>query len=152
MGSAGGHGTLIVLEGPDGDGKSTIGKLVAGREDCLFLVDGITAVGVWDIRPGRDHIDVLVSGSQKALMLPLLKSAVRRMSREPSPHGRRPWASPAASSGSSWIEGETSFVKGRSAAVSPPGFCTSATTTARSDTCSTRPVRRSAAVQLMATL
>ncbi len=47
-----------------------IGELVAGREDCLFLVDGITAVGVWDLKPSRDRIDVLVSGSQKALMLP----------------------------------------------------------------------------------
>lgn len=47
-----------------------IGKLTATRDDCLLLVDGITAVGVWDIKPGRDNIDVLVSGSQKALMLP----------------------------------------------------------------------------------
>lgn len=47
-----------------------IGALVKDREDCLLLVDGITAVGVWDIKPARDHIDVLVSGSQKALMLP----------------------------------------------------------------------------------
>ncbi|MFZ9887927.1 MAG: pyridoxal-phosphate-dependent aminotransferase family protein, partial [Myxococcota bacterium] len=47
-----------------------IGALVKDREDTLFLVDGITAVGVWDINPKRDHIDVLVSGSQKAFMLP----------------------------------------------------------------------------------
>jgi aspartate aminotransferase-like enzyme len=47
-----------------------IGKLVKGRDDCLFLVDGITAVGVWDIKPERDHIDVIAAGSQKAMMLP----------------------------------------------------------------------------------
>ena len=32
--------------------------------------DAITALGVWDISPERDGIDVLVTGSQKALMLP----------------------------------------------------------------------------------
>jgi len=42
MGSGGGHGTLIVLEGPDGVGKTTIGKLVAEElrqrgEDVLEL-------------------------------------------------------------------------------------------------------------------
>lgn len=47
-----------------------IGKLVRDREDCLHIVDGITAVGVWDIIPERDNIDVLATGSQKALMLP----------------------------------------------------------------------------------
>jgi aspartate aminotransferase-like enzyme len=47
-----------------------IGKLVERQDDCLLFVDGITAVGVWDIKPERDRIDVLVSGSQKALMLP----------------------------------------------------------------------------------
>jgi aspartate aminotransferase-like enzyme len=47
-----------------------IGRLVKGKTDCLLVVDGITAVGVWDIKPERDGIDVLVTGSQKALMLP----------------------------------------------------------------------------------
>lgn len=47
-----------------------IGKLVKDKADCLLVVDGITAVGVWDIKPERDGIDVLVTGSQKALMLP----------------------------------------------------------------------------------
>lgn len=47
-----------------------IANLVKERDNCLFLVDGITAVGVWDIDPARDHIDVLAAGSQKALMLP----------------------------------------------------------------------------------
>lgn len=47
-----------------------IGKLVAQKDDCLFVLDAITALGVWDMNPERDHIDVLVGGSQKALMLP----------------------------------------------------------------------------------
>ena len=47
-----------------------IAKLVKSREDCLMMVDAITALGVWDIQPERDGIDVLVTGSQKALMLP----------------------------------------------------------------------------------
>ena len=47
-----------------------IGALVKEKTDCLLVVDGITAVGVWDIKPERDGIDVLVTGSQKALMLP----------------------------------------------------------------------------------
>ena len=47
-----------------------IAQLVKGREDTLMMVDAITALGVWDICPERDGIDVLVTGSQKALMLP----------------------------------------------------------------------------------
>lgn len=47
-----------------------IGDLVKSRDDCLLFVDGITAVGVWDIKPERDGIDFLAVGSQKALMLP----------------------------------------------------------------------------------
>jgi serine---pyruvate transaminase len=47
-----------------------IGEVVKDYSDCLFVVDGVTAVGVWDIAPEREHIDVLVAGSQKGLMLP----------------------------------------------------------------------------------
>ncbi|MBL4819276.1 MAG: alanine--glyoxylate aminotransferase family protein [Deltaproteobacteria bacterium] len=47
-----------------------LGKMLKDKADCLLIVDGITALGVWDIQPERDHIDVLVAGSQKALMLP----------------------------------------------------------------------------------
>jgi aspartate aminotransferase-like enzyme len=47
-----------------------IAKLVAARPDCLTVVDAITALGVWDICPERDLLDVVVTGSQKALMLP----------------------------------------------------------------------------------
>ncbi len=40
------------------------------ERDCIIVVDGITAVGVVDIPMDRWGIDVLVSGSQKAFMLP----------------------------------------------------------------------------------
>jgi aspartate aminotransferase-like enzyme len=40
------------------------------RRDVLLVVDGITAVGVFDIPMDRWGIDVLITGSQKALMLP----------------------------------------------------------------------------------
>jgi len=38
--------------------------------DCLLIVDGITAVGVFDVPMDAWGVDVLVSGSQKAFMLP----------------------------------------------------------------------------------
>src|SRR5262245_12742847 len=40
------------------------------RRDTLLVVDGITAVGVIELPMDRLGIDVLVTGSQKALMLP----------------------------------------------------------------------------------
>lgn len=39
-------------------------------KDCLLIVDGITAVGVADLPMDKIGIDVLLSGSQKAFMLP----------------------------------------------------------------------------------
>ncbi|NPB05792.1 MAG: alanine--glyoxylate aminotransferase family protein [Aquificae bacterium] len=47
----------------------TIGKLCRER-DCLAVADAITALGVYDLRPEEEGIDVLIGGSQKALMLP----------------------------------------------------------------------------------
>jgi aspartate aminotransferase-like enzyme len=40
------------------------------ESDALLIVDGITAVGVYDVPMDRWGIDVLITGSQKALMLP----------------------------------------------------------------------------------
>lgn len=40
------------------------------QRDTLLIVDGITAVGVYDLPMDRLGIDVLITGSQKALMLP----------------------------------------------------------------------------------
>ncbi len=47
----------------------SLGALIA-KTSALFLVDGITAVGAYDIRMDDWHIDGLVAGSQKAIMLP----------------------------------------------------------------------------------
>lgn len=46
-----------------------IAKLTRER-DTLLVVDGITAVGVFDVPMDAWGIDVLITGSQKALMLP----------------------------------------------------------------------------------
>ncbi len=46
-----------------------LAALTKGR-DTLLVVDGITAVGVFDVKMDEWGIDVLVSGSQKAFMLP----------------------------------------------------------------------------------
>ena len=43
---------------------------VTRRSEALLVVDGITAVGVYDLPMDRWGIDVLLTGSQKALMLP----------------------------------------------------------------------------------
>ena len=48
---------------------AAIGALTRAR-DTLLVVDGITAVGVLDLPMDRLGIDVLITGSQKALMLP----------------------------------------------------------------------------------
>ena len=37
---------------------------------ALSVADAITALGVYNIRPEKDHVDVLIGGSQKALLLP----------------------------------------------------------------------------------
>lgn len=47
-----------------------IAEIVRKRDNTLFVVDGITAVGVYDIPMDKWGIDVLITGSQKALMLP----------------------------------------------------------------------------------
>ena len=46
-----------------------IGRLTRDK-DVLLVVDGITAVGVYEVPMDEWGIDVLVTGSQKALMLP----------------------------------------------------------------------------------
>ncbi|MBC7421195.1 MAG: alanine--glyoxylate aminotransferase family protein [Bdellovibrio sp.] len=46
-----------------------LGKLIA-TTSALFLVDGITAVGAFPMKMDEWHIDALVAGSQKAVMLP----------------------------------------------------------------------------------
>jgi aspartate aminotransferase-like enzyme len=43
---------------------------VTRERESLLVVDGITAVGVYDLPMDRWGVDVLITGSQKALMLP----------------------------------------------------------------------------------
>lgn len=46
-----------------------LGKIIANTP-ALFLVDGITATGAYDVQMDAWHIDGLIAGSQKAVMLP----------------------------------------------------------------------------------
>lgn len=47
-----------------------LAEIVRDMADTILVVDGISGVGVFDIPMDKWGIDVLVSGSQKALMLP----------------------------------------------------------------------------------
>ncbi|MDX8377891.1 MAG: alanine--glyoxylate aminotransferase family protein [Mariprofundales bacterium] len=47
-----------------------IAQLISNREDCVIIVDAITALGVIDMPMDDWGLDVVISGSQKAFMLP----------------------------------------------------------------------------------
>ena len=47
-----------------------LGEIIAKYDECLFLVDAITALGAYSIPMDEWKIDALVGGSQKAFMLP----------------------------------------------------------------------------------
>lgn len=47
-----------------------LGKLVSNFPETVFVVDGISGLGAVECRTDDWHIDILVSGSQKALSLP----------------------------------------------------------------------------------
>ncbi|MFC7371928.1 pyridoxal-phosphate-dependent aminotransferase family protein [Fictibacillus iocasae] len=47
-----------------------LGKIVKEMTDALFIVDGVSCIGAVEVDMPRWHIDILASGSQKALMLP----------------------------------------------------------------------------------
>lgn len=47
-----------------------IAEIVKLRDNTILVVDGITSVGVYDTKMDEWGIDVLVTGSQKAFMLP----------------------------------------------------------------------------------
>src|SRR5205807_6240963 len=47
-----------------------LAEIVRAHEDTILAVDAITALGVFDLRTDDWGLDVLVTGSQKALMLP----------------------------------------------------------------------------------
>ncbi|MFO7295361.1 MAG: alanine--glyoxylate aminotransferase family protein [Clostridia bacterium] len=75
------------LDGPEGDGikgvfvthneTSTgvandikgIGEVLKGR-DCLYIVDAISSLGGMEVKTDEWGIDMVIAGSQKALMLP----------------------------------------------------------------------------------
>ena len=48
----------------------TIGQIVRSHEDCLMVVDAVSAMGVFDIQTDQWGLDLVVTGSQKALSLP----------------------------------------------------------------------------------
>jgi len=48
----------------------TIAGIVRDYPETILVVDAITALGVFDIKPDDWGIDILIAGSQKALMLP----------------------------------------------------------------------------------
>lgn len=47
-----------------------VAKLIKDRENTLFIVDGITSIGVHETKFDEWGIDIAVTGSQKAFMLP----------------------------------------------------------------------------------
>ncbi len=48
-----------------------IGKMIKEKyPDVVFVVDGITAIGAIDVKTDEWNIDIMITGSQKALMLP----------------------------------------------------------------------------------
>ncbi|MCX8022609.1 MAG: alanine--glyoxylate aminotransferase family protein [Syntrophorhabdaceae bacterium] len=47
-----------------------VAGIVKNYPDTILVVDGITGIGVFELPQDEWHIDVLVGGSQKALMLP----------------------------------------------------------------------------------
>ncbi|HIP93131.1 MAG TPA: alanine--glyoxylate aminotransferase family protein [Desulfurobacteriaceae bacterium] len=49
---------------------------VCKKYDALLIADGITAVGVYNIEFDKSNIDILITGSQKALMTPPGVSAI----------------------------------------------------------------------------
>jgi aspartate aminotransferase-like enzyme len=47
-----------------------IGEIVRGFPETILVVDAITGIGVFDIKTDAWGLDVVISGSQKAIMLP----------------------------------------------------------------------------------
>ena len=47
-----------------------MGKIVAGYPDCVFIVDSITGIGAVPCKTDEWGLDVVMTGSQKGLMLP----------------------------------------------------------------------------------
>ena len=70
-----------------------IAEIVRRSDDRLLVVDAITAVGVYELPMDAWGLDVVVSGSQKAFMMPpglafmgVSERAQRFMERSTCPH------------------------------------------------------------------
>lgn len=48
----------------------TLGEIVKGYAETALVVDGITGLGTTDLRPDEWGLDILIGGSQKAVMIP----------------------------------------------------------------------------------
>ena len=47
-----------------------VGKIVAAYPECVFIVDSITGIGAVELKTDEWGVDVVMTGSQKGLMLP----------------------------------------------------------------------------------
>ncbi len=71
----GGHKALLMQASETSTGAKhdvqSVARIVRERSpDTLVVVDAITALGVYDLKTDEWDIDVVITGSQKALMLP----------------------------------------------------------------------------------
>ena len=48
----------------------TIGQIVSGYDECVLIVDSITGIGAVECRTDEWGLDIVMTGSQKGLMLP----------------------------------------------------------------------------------
>ena len=48
----------------------TVGEIVRDYPDCVLIVDSITGIGAVECKTDEWHLDVVMTGSQKGLMLP----------------------------------------------------------------------------------
>ncbi|MCM8788490.1 MAG: alanine--glyoxylate aminotransferase family protein, partial [Candidatus Omnitrophica bacterium] len=64
------YATLVETSTATSYDIENLGKLVSSFSDTIFIVDGISGLGAVECKPDQWNIDILVSGSQKALSLP----------------------------------------------------------------------------------
>ena len=57
----------------------TIGEITASHPDCVLIVDSITGIGAVDCKTDEWGLDVVMTGSQKGLMLPPGLAALTRL-------------------------------------------------------------------------
>ncbi|MCM8759626.1 MAG: alanine--glyoxylate aminotransferase family protein [Candidatus Omnitrophica bacterium] len=64
------YGTLVETSTATAYNIKGLGKLISDFPETIFVVDGISGLGAVECRTDDWNIDILVSGSQKALSLP----------------------------------------------------------------------------------